>query len=105
MSIKRNPKSGNLLAVWNDISGRWPAVHDPDNRIWGRNPLAMAVSHDHGNTWGNNILLENEPDHGYCYTAIHFNADGSVLLAYCCGSGGSIILRDSKIVRLTEICI
>lgn len=44
--------------------------------------LAAAISKDGGKTWLPSKLLENQPDHGYCYTAIAFDGD-RVLLGYC----------------------
>ena len=56
-----------------------------------------AISRDEGKTWGRPVILESEPDHGYCYTAIHF-AGENVLLAYCCGGGAtSHVLQDLRI--------
>ncbi len=86
LSMKRipaeNPLSGDLLAVWNDHSGRFPFLQASD--FHNRSPLVCAVSSDDGATWKHHQVLENEPDRGYCYTAIHFTQD-AVLLAYCAG--------------------
>ena len=99
LSMKRMPKTGDLLAVWNDITPR-PGV--PDKKMedgwasdssWGRTPLAAAVSGDDGRTWGKAKLLEDDPQRGFCYTAIHFLED-SVLLAYCCGGRSGGVLQD-----------
>ncbi|MDP6125616.1 MAG: sialidase family protein [Candidatus Latescibacteria bacterium] len=90
MSVKRLP-SGDLLAVWNDHSGRFP---HPDNSEQ-RTPLVSAISSDDGATWGHHRALEDDPDAGYCYTAIHM-LDDAVLLAYCAGSAeetGGILNR------------
>ena len=77
-SIKRIPGSDELLAVFNDHSGRFPF---PKGK---RSPLVAAISKDGGATWGRPRLLEGDPDGWYCYTAIHFVGD-DVLLAYCAG--------------------
>jgi Neuraminidase (sialidase) len=86
LSMKRIPPGsshgGDLLAVWNDHSGRFPFSQAAD--FHNRSPLACAVSADDGATWKHHRLLENEPGCGYCYTAIHFT-DDAVLLAYCAG--------------------
>lgn len=81
LSMKRMP-DGNLLAVWNDRSGRFPFPERGDYQ--DRQPLSCALSSDEGVTWKNHFLLESDEDRGYCYTAIHFTAD-AVLLAYCAG--------------------
>jgi hypothetical protein len=82
LSMKRIPATSDLLAVWNDHSGRFPFPQQLD--FHNRAPLVCAVSSDEGATWKHHQVLENEPGHGYCYTAIHF-AEDAVLLAYCAG--------------------
>lgn len=89
-SIKRLPGSGDLLALFNDHSGRFPF---PKGK---RNPFVAAISSDGGRTWPLRKLVESDPDGLYHYTAIHFVGD-SVLLAYCAG--------DSKIGALNRLRI
>ena len=87
-SVKRLPGSPELLAVYNDHSGRFPFVKR-------RMPLVAAVSADGGRTWPRRKVLEDDPKGWYCYTAIHF-VDDAVLLAYCAGDdkvGGLSRLR------------
>ena len=85
ISIKRIPHTGDLLAIWNDHSGRFP-LPPPETHAanWRRTPLVSAISRDDGRTWQHHRLLESDFEHGYCYTAIHFTGD-AVLLAYCAG--------------------
>jgi hypothetical protein len=78
-SIKRIPGSPDLLAVYNDHSGRFPFK---ENR---RSPLVAAISHDGGRTWPIARVIEDDPDGHFCYTAIHF-VGKYALLAYCAGS-------------------
>lgn len=85
MSIKRM-RTGELLAIWNDHSGRFPIpdmnkVRSINNRL----PLVSAVSRDEGVTWSNHKLVENEPHRAYCYVAIHGVDEEHTLLAYCAG--------------------
>jgi hypothetical protein len=89
--MKRIPGTDRLLVIWNDRSDRWD-IGTPDKWSWERTPLASAISDDNAATWTNHHLIEDDPTHGYCYTAIHFlspdEAHGSepyVLLAYCAG--------------------
>ena len=96
MSVKRNPETGELVAVWNDISSRWTYPEADKEKAWGRTPLVMAKSYDEGKTWENYTLLENDPAHGYCYIAIHFSSKG-IILAYCCGGVNTVSLQDSCI--------
>lgn len=89
-SIKRLPNSPNLLAIYNDHSGRFPFTKGK------RTPLIAAISTDGGQTWPQVKPLEEAPDGWYCYTAIHFT-DDAVLLAYCAG--------DSKVGGLNRLRI
>ncbi|NOZ23749.1 MAG: exo-alpha-sialidase [Planctomycetes bacterium] len=84
LSMKRIPSTGDLLAVWNDHSGRFDLA-PPGPMTGARTPLASAISRDEGNTWENIKLVEDDPNSGYCYTAMHFSGDDHVLLAYCAG--------------------
>ena len=85
-SIERIPKTGDLLAVWNDHSGvddGWKA--EDGVRGGRRTPLTLAISRDEGRTWEHRRNLLQHPDGWYCYTAIDFVGD-TVLLAF--NSGG-----------------
>jgi hypothetical protein len=45
-------------------------------------------------------ILEQAPDHGYCYTAIQ-PVDNAILLAYNCGGGSdSHVLQDLRVRRI-----
>ena len=81
--MKRIPSTGDLLAVWHDRSGRF-SLPEPAKESWGRTPLVSAISRDEGKTWEHHRLIEDDPERGFCYTAIHF-VDDVVLLAYCAG--------------------
>jgi hypothetical protein len=97
MSVKRIPSTGDLLAIWCDHSGRWK-LPKPKPASWTRTPLVSAVSRDDGRTWQHHRLIEKSPDHGYCYTAIHF-VDDAVLLGYCAGGSSTKIVLDRLRVR------
>jgi hypothetical protein len=99
LSIKRLPQTGELLAVWNDYAPRWGGAGRTANPYDGRNPLAMAISRDEGQTWECRKLVENDPSRGFCYTAIHGVGDG-VLLAYCCGERKTGQLADLRIRKI-----
>ena len=101
LCIKRIPATGDLLAVWNDHSGRLaPRRPEHDGTSWGRTPLVAAVSRNDGRTWSRGRLIEDDPRRGFCYTAIHFAGD-AVLFAYCCGGGRtSGVLQDLRIRRV-----
>ena len=100
LSIKRAPASGDLIAVWNDYSPKYGVI--PANGSWGRTPLVIARSSDDGAHWNDHTPLETDPASGFCYTAIHFNRDNSILLAYCGGGAphGTAVLQDLVIRRI-----
>jgi Neuraminidase (sialidase) len=87
-SIKRLPGSSDLLALYNDHSGRFPF---PKGK---RSPLVAAISSDGGKTWPRRKSVEDDQAGWYCYTAIHFTEDAA-LLAYCAG--------DSKVGGLNRL--
>lgn len=107
LSMKRDPVSGDLVAVWNDQKPRYGMKQDPSAMeawAWDRTPYVIAFSSDNGVTWTGHQAFETEPDSGFCYCAIHFNSDGSFLLAYCSGGRryGTRILQDITIRRCTR---
>lgn len=74
-SFKRMPSTGELLLVWNDHR------HLPQVFTEKRTPLVAMTSPDDGGTWHNPLVLEDNPEGWYCYTAIEPVGD-AVLLAY-----------------------
>ena len=85
MLIRQNPYTGVYYAVWNPIpiyNGRL----DSEKR-WihaGRTPLVLAQS-ENGLDFSRYAVLEDLPDHGYCYPAMLFLSENEMLLSYCCG--------------------
>jgi len=77
-TIKRIPETGDLLLVWNNHKNIAP---DLQNK---RTPLHAAISTDEGKTWEVRLVLEDDPDGWYCYTAMEF-VKQRVLLSYCAG--------------------
>jgi len=74
-TIKRIPKTGDLLAIWN-------YVFDPFYHHFGRRtPLTTAISRDNGHTWTNLRHVERDPNRSYSYPTILFRGD-EVLLTY-----------------------
>jgi hypothetical protein len=98
LSVKRDPADGKLVAVWSDGDPRW-GVKIVAEDSWDRTPFTMSISRDNGKTWGEKVLIEDDPRRGYCYTAIHFT-EKATLLAYCCGGHGHWPLQDMKIIRI-----
>ena len=78
-TIKRIPKTGDLLLVWNNN-------YEPEDKGSGkRTPFNVAISKDEGKTWQNMKVLEDDPDGWYCYTAVEF-VGNRVLLGHCAGN-------------------
>lgn len=48
-----------------------------------------------------NMMSEDDPGRGFCYTAIHFYGE-SVLLAYLCGGRGGGVLQDLCIRHIRD---
>lgn len=82
MSMKRL-KDGRLMAIWNPIPEYQTRRSDP--RTGGRSPLVYAFSGDEGKTWCEPRVLEDDPQAGYCYTAMYIG-DEALLLSYCAGN-------------------
>jgi len=107
-SGKRIPSTGELLMIWNDHERTAPWSEDktwkslpplnPQPGSSGRTPLVSAISKDEGRTWIHRRCLEESPNHGFCYTAIHF-IDDAVLLAYCAGGQETGILLNRLRMR------
>ena len=103
MSVKRDPETGILYAIWNGADRQlYPVLPHPDGD--GRSPLVMIRSLDNGKTWERKrpVFLETDPERGFCYTAMEFLGGGELLLAYCCGRllDGLNELQDLKIRKL-----
>ena len=103
LSMKRDPETGILYAIWNGTNRQLHPVL-PHPLTNGRSPLVMIRSLDNGKTWERKrpVIIENDPERGYCYTAMEFLGNGKLLLGYCCGrhlDGGSNLqqLRIRKI--------
>ena len=77
-SIKRIPKTGDLLLVWNNHEGI------DATRRGKRTPFNVAISRNDGQTWEKVKTLEDDPGGWYCYTAVEFVGD-RVLLGHCAG--------------------
>ncbi len=98
MLIRRNPYSGVYYAFWNPVPN-YNGRLDKEKR-WihaGRTPLVMAAS-ENGLDYSRFTVLEDQPDHGYCYPAVLFLNEKELLLAYCCGGA-----RDGTCLSKTRI--
>lgn len=93
-SIKREPNSDRLIAVWNE---------SPDKR----DPLTVGILSPDGKQILAKRTLDKSSDgeeRGYCYPALFFVDQQTMLVGYCCGRGywGLNASRISKF-RLDEL--
>lgn len=78
-SIKRHPKTGDLILIWNNSPKQ-------------RTPLAAAVSRDEGLTWEHVRVVDDTPEATFAYTSIEWLRE-KVLLSYYVGQNGGWSLR------------
>lgn len=84
MLIKKNPYNNKYYSVWNPIPeypGR-PTVEGCF--LAGRTPLVIADSND-GLNYSAFSIIEDDPERGFCYPAMEFLNEKTILLAYCSG--------------------
>ena len=70
---------------------------------WFRTPLAVRVSRDEGRTWTAPFIVEDDPDRGYCYPAVMFPDEKSLLLASCSGGRGEAACLARLTIRKIEL--
>lgn len=80
LSIKKVPQKDVYIAAYNPM----PAPEDRPSYTWGRTPLVLRISNDGCKTFGEQMVIEDDPESGYCYIAMHYMND-ELLLAYCAG--------------------
>ncbi len=97
LSMKRDPATGRLVAIWCDRDPRWHIT--PAKGTWERTPLGIACSDDDARSWHALRLLEDVPIAVFCDTAILFTKN-ALLLAYCCGHLPHVPLQDLRIRRI-----
>jgi len=84
MLIKQNLFSGKYYAVWNPVP-QYPGRPKPEG-LWmgGRTPLVIAESED-GVNFSAYTALDDDFERGFCYPAIEFLDEKTLLVAYCSG--------------------
>jgi hypothetical protein len=99
MLIKQNPYSGRYYAVWNPVPEYFGRVYEGASA--GRTPLAIADSPD-GIHFSTPTLIEDDPLRGFCYPAMEFLDENTILLGYCSGSAeDGCCLNRTTIRKLT----
>ncbi len=97
--IKRNPFSGKYYAVWNPIPN-YPLRPESNNRaIGGRTPYVIAES-ENGTDFSEPIIIESDPNNGYCYCGMYFLDEKTMLLSYCSGGRTEEMLSKTVIKKL-----
>ncbi len=91
------------VAVFNP-KPRYYGFHEIDpcqykNQLWGRSPLVCLVSRDHGTTFPEGFLLEDDPTNAYCYPAVFAGSD-YFLVAYYHSNGSGKCLTSCKIKKV-----
>ena len=83
ISIERIPKTGDLLAVWNDDIGSSRA----------RRPLSAAISHDDGKTWEHFRNVADAADDAFAYPSVTFVGERALLTYFNYKGGISLFLQ------------
>ena len=99
LSMKRLP-DGRLFAVYNPIPNYNTRILTKAG--WGRTPLVGALVNQDITKIEQTFLIEDDPESGYCYCAIHPETD-CIYLAYCCGGANDEGCLQR--LRLTEVRI
>lgn len=106
--IKRNEYNGKYYAVWNPVPEtpfRYHKRKAPSVWTGGRTPLVLASSED-GIHFGTPYVIEDDENAGFCYPAMHFTSESSMLMSYCAGGvepGDSMCLVRTRIIEITDI--
>lgn len=87
LHIRRNPHSGKLYAVWNPVPEYYGRPEPQQRWTGGRTPLVIAEGEftKNGLSFGEPRVIEDDPEAGFCYPAIHFTSADRAVLAYCAG--------------------
>ncbi|MBQ8606279.1 MAG: exo-alpha-sialidase [Clostridia bacterium] len=86
MELALNEKTDVLYAAYNPVPGYHRYSKDYGNASMGRTPFVIRKSEDDGKTWSKFKIIEDDKERGYCYPAMFFTNDDSMLLAYCRGN-------------------
>ena len=106
MEIERSPEN-ILFAVYNPIplyNGR--EEYYSNVTLGGRNPIIVRKSINDGKTWGVCNIIEANENRGFCYPALFFTKDESLLIAYCRGGsddGCGLNRLGIRKIRLSDI--
>ena len=80
--IKRIPKTGDLVFVWNNATPEALAIPGGASYHYPRNPLTTAISKDEGKTWANFKDIERREGYISGYPSISLNGDEALVTYY-----------------------
>lgn len=84
MLIKRNPYSGKYYCIYNPVPFYNTRNENEDFFQGGRTPIVLRESED-GINYSDALTLEDDENKGYCYPAIHFIDEKTMLISFCAG--------------------
>ncbi len=84
MLIKKNPYSGKYYSVYNPVPFYNTRKENEEFFHAGRTPIILRES-ENGTDFSNEIILESEEERGYCYPAIYFTDEKTMLVSFCAG--------------------
>ncbi len=85
MLIRKNPYSGKYYAVYNPVPNYNGKEIPEDFFHAGRTPIVIRES-ENGIDFSEEIItIESDPDKGYCYPAMYFIDENTMLLSFCAG--------------------
>ncbi|MBQ8577133.1 MAG: exo-alpha-sialidase [Clostridia bacterium] len=96
--VPGTPGNPQIVAVWNPT----PLYTTRDQgKIWGRTPLALAISDNDGKTFSRTYLLEDDPGNGYCYPSV-FDGGEYLLVGYYHSNDTGIVLNANVIKKVMK---
>lgn len=84
MLIRKNPYSRKYYAIYNPVPN-YNGKEMPDDFFHaGRTPIILRESKN-GIDFSNQVIIEGEKNKGYCYPAMFFLDEKSMLVSFCAG--------------------
>lgn len=84
MLIKKNPYSGKYYSVYNPVPFYNTRIENEEFFHAGRTPIIIKESND-GINFSNEVILEGDENRGYCYPALFFIDEKTILTSFCAG--------------------
>ncbi len=84
MLIKKNPYSKKYYSVYNPVPFYNTRNETEEFFQGGRTPIILRESLD-GINFSDEIILESDEEKGYCYPAIYFTDEKTILISFCAG--------------------